>query len=103
MRIENWQIRAGWNGELYAIGNVFGNPQFPAGYPIQTSHLVGKQCGCIITHSGSCYTLGKVDPEYEGRIPDPFNKLLSQLKEMPLTGSNRSELQQSNPPQYHLP
>jgi len=100
MRLENWKIQTGFAGKLYAVGGVFGHPRFPDGHLVTTSSIVGGKHGCIITKSGSCYSLGKVDPAHEARVPDPLNTLFSQLKEVTPEGSNLVELQQSNPVEF---
>lgn len=48
---------------------------------IITSNLVGQRNGKILTSTGSIYSLGEVDPDYERAFPNAKVRLMKQLPE----------------------
>lgn len=51
------------------------------GKSVTTSRIIGKTSdGCIITHSGSIYKLGDVDPVYEEMFPNAQERFVTSLK-----------------------
>jgi hypothetical protein len=89
MKIENWAVIFPPSVSPYTPpellkqslqGEIFGHPKFNDGKRITTSSIVGKNSrNEILTHSGSIYELGQIDPAYEAQFPDAKNKLLSSL------------------------
>lgn len=74
MQLENWLVIE--NNDPYVPpelkdkrlqGNVYGHPRFEDGKWITTSSLVELDvvAGTAKTFSGSEYTLGTIDPEYD--------------------------------------
>jgi len=50
------------------------------GKSITTSRIVGKTIdGCVVTASGSVYSLGTVDPVYEELFPNARERLVNTL------------------------
>jgi len=65
------------------VGDIYGHHNFPEGYRIDTSRIVGKTtAGYIKTHSGSFYQLDDIDPEYENMFPNAKERLLQTLPEV---------------------
>jgi hypothetical protein len=62
-------------------GYVSNHPNFEDGHGITTSRIVSmKDENIIITKSGSEYTLGTVDPEYERLYPNAQERLINSIK-----------------------
>jgi hypothetical protein len=89
MRIENWAVvtpaldpwAAPETQRLSLNGNVFGHPRFDDGAHITTSSIVGKNNEDeILTHSGSAYKLGQVNPDYEAKFPGARARFLGSFK-----------------------
>ena len=89
MRIENWAVIFPPSISPYTPpellkqslqGKVFGNPRFNDGKFVTTSSITGKNSrNEILTHSGSAYELGEIDPTYEAQFPNAKNILLRSL------------------------
>ncbi len=87
-RLENWSVILNQFGPYEAPeqhsaqlrGNVFNHPRFEDGEVVITSLIVKEKNGMIVTHSGSHYTLGEVDAEYERLYPDAKNRLIKSLR-----------------------
>ena len=58
-------------------GDVYDHPKFEDGRYIETSTVVEIRTGTITTESGSVYTLGDVDPDYEARYPNARARLFA--------------------------
>jgi hypothetical protein len=89
----------------YLQGNVFGHHRFEDGTPITTSKImsVSVEDKTITTYSGSVYTLGAVDPEYEKVHPNaaervwqspavPLDQQVKALENMPDSDINYSDI-----------
>jgi len=71
-RIENWSLgsrdhpcTAPEIRSHYLKGSVYGHPNFPEGYEVDTSAIEEIHDGGIVeTRSGSMYELGTPNPEY---------------------------------------
>ena len=87
LKLENWSLVFGnpdpWLApELQHIclhGKVFNHPNHGNGTWIRTSRIIRKEKGFIVTHSGSKYELGKVNPDYEKEYPGAKDRLLLSL------------------------
>lgn len=49
---------------------------------IQTSTVVGKRNGNIVTRSGSEYQLESVNPDYELQFPNAYERVMKSLSEV---------------------
>jgi len=88
MKIENWSVincpgspydpPELWIPRLH--GKVYGHPRFEEGKDIATSRIVGIEGELLVTHSGSQYELGIVDPDYEKAYPDARKRLFKSLQ-----------------------
>lgn len=83
MKLENWAV-VGHNPYLapelqyqQLQGTVFDHPRFADGTFITTSAVAGVEDGRIRTKSGSLYTLGEVNPEYEAEFPNARERILN--------------------------
>lgn len=81
MRIDNWSI-VSMDGSPYQPpetkskhlrGNVFGNDLFTDGSKITTSRIIEFKDGFAITHTGSRYELGYIDPDYLEEYPQALS------------------------------
>jgi len=64
-------------------GDVYGHPNFEDGSTVTTSTIVGiTDDEKIITHSGSEYELGEVDPRYEKLFPKARDRVIKTAKEL---------------------
>ena len=91
-RLENWSVCSYppdsdpyLAPELWAYhlqGRVYGHPGFVEGTFVITSSIKGKREDKILTHTGSHYQLGDVDPKYEEEYPDAKERLFNSLKEV---------------------
>lgn len=88
IRLENWAVV--YSGSPYQapelqiprlVGNVFGHPSFEDGEMVTTSSIKRKDGECIVTNSGSYYTLGGIDPEYEKQFPNAKQRLMNSLRQ----------------------
>ena len=88
MRIENWAIvtlaaefhLAPEMQNALLQGQVFGHPRFNDGHVVMTSSIVGKNDkNEILTHSGSVYELGEINPTYESQFPNARKRFLNSL------------------------
>ena len=93
-KLEGWSIRESsiYTGSKYVApellqvvcleGKVFGhhNPRFFDGDMVVTSSLAGRKGrSVIVTHSGTEYTLGRVDRKYGRRYPGARKRLFDSL------------------------
>ena len=85
-RLENWSITgrdpylAPELQEACLYGTVYGHLRLKDGNTVVTSSIVKSEGEIIITHSGSQYELGKVDPEYEKEFPNARERLFESLR-----------------------
>ena len=87
MRLENWAVVI---KDPYVApelqtpclaGEVYGSEKFADGTSITTSGIVGAEGNnTILTHSGSRYELGGIDPEYGKRFPEAKVHLIETAK-----------------------
>ena len=87
--LENWSVCSA--GDEYTPpelmsprlqGNVYGHPNFNRHYDgkhIVTSTPIGQRNSKVITRSGTEYTLGKVDPEFEKQYPNSRERVFNSL------------------------
>lgn len=85
IRIENWCLGGGnpvyQAPELmnvHIFGEVYNHPEFPQGYPVRTSYIVGIEGDKVRTVSGSLYTLGEPNSDYEENYPNARERVLNQ-------------------------
>ncbi len=87
MRIDNWSVTAKGIFDPYQppevkshrlFGIVLDHPKHPGVKHITTSPIIAVNPvqGTVLTHSGSLYELGTVDPDYEAAYPNARNRLL---------------------------
>lgn len=85
MKLENWSLVIVGDVDPYtppelvklrAYGKVYGHPNFKDGDYITTSSIVRVDNGHLVTHFGSEYELGEVDPNYEKRFPNARERVL---------------------------
>lgn len=69
-------------GVLCLVGRVYGHEAIPDGVSITSTGIVGRHDDKVCTKSGSEYTLGDVDPEYEALYPNARERLFSTLPEI---------------------
>lgn len=79
LRLENWSVVAGAEQCKCFIGNVYGHPNFEDGASGHTSVIekINSENETVETYSGSVYTLGEVDPEYEAQFPNARERLFN--------------------------
>lgn len=87
MKLENWAIISIGNEytapevmRYLATGEVYGNPEFPDGYPVTTSYLRKIDLDGLEVHTrNSVYTLGNPKEDYleylKDHKPEWYNKL----------------------------
>jgi len=63
-------------------GFVTDRQNFKDGDPIITSTIKGRYKDFIVTKSGSMYSLGDPNKEYEKQFPNALNRLLTSLTEL---------------------
>jgi len=89
VRLEDWSVT--FKADPYQApelirsrlqGKVYGHQRFEDGTFIFTSPIVRGEHLLIITESGTCYELGKIDPEYEKKFPDATNRLFKSLRDL---------------------
>lgn len=61
-------------------GIVHDHPRFNDGDEVMTSSIVGATGDTIMTSSGSLYTLGKVNPDYEEKYPNARERLFQSMR-----------------------
>ena len=88
-RLENWSVIVG-NTSPYTPpelltkhlhGRVYGDGRFPDGTNIKTSAILRTEQEVVLTHSGTRYTLGEIDPKYEAKFPGARKRLLAPAAE----------------------
>lgn len=84
-RLENWSVVGSDNPYLapelqspMLKGEVYDHPSHLDGTYVTTSAIVGTDGIGISTYSGSYYTLGEVDTEYELAYPGARERTLKQ-------------------------
>lgn len=83
MRLENWSVTSEDSTHFYFQGNVYEHPRLKDGLYIHTTRVIGcGHDGVFITKSGSHYTLGEVDKEYEKAFPNARERLYTSAKEV---------------------
>ncbi len=89
--LENWSVVA-LSADPYTApecipqglhGNVYGHPRFVDGVPITTSRIVTRDAAAqtATTKSGTFYSLGEIDPNYEAAYPGARERFFNQPKE----------------------
>lgn len=63
-------------------GKVYGHTKFVEGESVTTSAVIGKRDGKVVTKSGSEYTLGKANADYEKEYPGARERLLESLDDI---------------------
>lgn len=89
-KLENWSVvqteldpyQSPEMQKKYLHGTVFGHDKFPDGDIITTSSIVQAIDKKIYTRSGSVYSLGVVDPEYEKLYPRAKQRLFNNSQEI---------------------
>ena len=88
-RLENWclvSINSPYDApetiDLVLQGEVFNHPRFADGTQVHLSRIVGFKNEVIKTYSGSEYTLGNVNEEYEKKFPNAKARLFETLSEV---------------------
>ena len=92
-RIENWSFVYDPSMSPYTApeqmkfclkGNVYGHPIKKDGRYVLTSYIddFDLETNEIITASGTRYTLGKVDIEYEKAYPNARKRIMKRIKEI---------------------
>jgi len=81
--LENWSLtdKPSDPSVIYLQGNVYGNPRFSDGFYIHTTRIVAYKDGVFTTKSGSQYTLGEVDKEYEKTYPNATERVYTSAQE----------------------
>ena len=91
-RIEQWFITyieddytAPELREPRLAGNAYGhpNPYVRDGEHVETSRIVAKLNGCVVTRSGTVYELGEVLPDYELQFPNAKQRLMDSISSTP--------------------
>jgi hypothetical protein len=88
VHLENWAVvasrraaHAGLPPAVHLRGVVFDHPCVPDGREITTSHITHRKGRLLISHNGTHYALGHINPEYDARYPESENGLLKRLPE----------------------
>ena len=91
-RLENWSFhfRCGEydppeSRTHHLAGKVYGHKnheRHPDGKEIVTSPIIGVEGNLVLTHSGSKYELGTVDPLYEKEFPNAKERLLRTINSL---------------------
>lgn len=83
-RLDNWSVvgtfdpyQAPEQQVKKLHGQVSDHPMFPDGVMITTSAIAAIEADTVVTHSGSRYELGIVDPGYEAAYPNARERLFS--------------------------
>lgn len=91
-KLDSWWVRQSDDPylapELRSVklsGKVFNHPRHPDRDTVSTSRAVAFDPIRQIfkTYSGSYYTLGEPDTEYESSYPDARNRMIAQLEKLP--------------------
>ena len=86
IRLENWALLSDADGfkapelVLYRFrGKVYNHPRFNDGSGIVTTAIESYKNGIFVTASGSEYTLGEVNPEYEALYPGALERIIKSI------------------------
>ena len=85
IRIEDWAvIESPFTGETHLSGKVYGHPTYRDGVSVVSSSIVGGNAKekVIITMSGSHYTLGQVNENYEKIFPNAEERVWKAIQMM---------------------
>lgn len=78
--LDNWSlVDYPETNRLRLYGEIYNNEYFDEGEKIITNYVVGKCRGMVQTEDGVLYDLMDVDPEYEKKFPDAYERLMNLL------------------------